>query len=595
MGLFINFRKGDGHHMARALEQVARAQFGDDRVFLSSRSIEPGEDFRPALVGGVKRCHVLLAVIGQDWLKPDTDGRRRIDDPDDWVRREIATAFTLGKRVIPILIDDAKRLSAEDNLPQDIVALVTMQSIQVNSRTSFDSDVRSLLERLIELEPDLGIGVVPGLEEMAKWWDRWSKTTEPALPTKLPLAGRDFQVNTLRDWLQGSPSVLTLRSYSIDDAMAFVAAVLAEHRPEFRAVLVSQEQGFSQCERLLGPLLVVLCCDEVDPRVLSGRGHHVAVLRGARGPVHDEGSLALPRLSWERTCEVFEEAGVSPTRAPQFAAIARRSLRALRRRLAVNTAEPVWASGAQVAFAAPLLLAGSWSSSDGFADRDVLAGLVGRDWVEVERFVAESTRSGDPLLHRSGTRWQLADPQDAWSALFTALTDDTLNRWHDVALAVLTERDPLLEIPPQDQSIAKIRGVRRVHSDELRQGIAKGAGLLWQSVAEELPLLAEASPPTFLAAVRKGLIGENPLLRCMFTAVAGHELPGRFSPHTYLLWALESLCWSPEHLPLAVRVLARLAEIDPGGRTTSRPRDTLQRVCSPCSRTPPRRPTCVSR
>jgi hypothetical protein len=50
---------------------------------------------------------------------------------------------------------------------------------------------------------------------------------------------------------------------------------------------------------------------------------------------------------------------------------------------------------------------------------------------------------------------------------------------------------------------------------------------------------------------------------------------------TYLLWALESLCWSPEHLPLAVRVLARLAEIDPGGRTTSRPRDTLQRVLLP--------------
>jgi len=43
MGVFINFRVGDGHDMAVALEQKARAHFGDDRVFRSSRSIEPGE------------------------------------------------------------------------------------------------------------------------------------------------------------------------------------------------------------------------------------------------------------------------------------------------------------------------------------------------------------------------------------------------------------------------------------------------------------------------------------------------------------------------------------------------------------------------
>lgn len=617
MGVFINFRGDDGDEMAVALEQAARVQFGDDRVFRSSRSIEPGEDFRSALAGGVERCQVLLAVIGRDWLKSDAEGRRGIDDPDDWVRREIAMALTLGKRIIPILIGGADRLSVDDDLPRDLAELVFLQTVRVNRRT-FDSDVRSLFERLIELEPDLGIGVVAGLVGVATWWDQWSKTTNPALPSKLPLAGRDFEEDTFRDWLQGPPSVLTLRSSPLDDAMAFVAAVLDKHRPELRAVLVSQESGALQCERLLGPLLVVLRCDEVDPRVLSDRGQHVVVLRGTRDPVRDVNLLALPRLSWGRACEVFKEAGVPPTRARQFAAIARRSLLALRRRLAVNTAEPAWASGPQVEFAAPLLLAGSWSSSDGFADRDVLAGLIGRDWAEVERFAAETSRSGDPLLHRSGTRWQLADPQDAWAALVNALTDETLTRWHDVAVAVLTERDPLLEVPPQDRFIAKIRGVRRAHSDEFRQGIAKGAallgadedtrlvyrhtaeehalalvyevleqcnddasGLLWQSVAEELPLLAEASPPTFLAAVGTGLIGEEPLLRCMFTDVAGQERPGRFSPHTYLLWALESLCWSPEHLPLAVRVLARLTEIDPGGRTTNRPRDTMRRVLLP--------------
>jgi len=50
------------------------------------------------------------------------------------------------------------------------------------------------------------------------------------------------------------------------------------------------------------------------------------------------------------------------------------------------------------------------------------------------------------------------------------------------------------------------------------------------------------------------------------------------SPHTGLLWALESLAWSPEQLGRASHVLARLAELDPGGRLSNRPSASLHAV-----------------
>ena len=41
------------------------------------------------------------------------------------------------------------------------------------------------------------------------------------------------------------------------------------------------------------------------------------------------------------------------------------------------------------------------------------------------------------------------------------------------------------------------------------------------------------------------------------------------------MWALENLAWSDEHAPLAIKLLAELADIDPGGRLSNRPLNSL--------------------
>ena len=53
--------------------------------------------------------------------------------------------------------------------------------------------------------------------------------------------------------------------------------------------------------------------------------------------------------------------------------------------------------------------------------------------------------------------------------------------------------------------------------------------------------------------------------------------------HVGLLWALEHLAWSREHFAMAAKMLAGLAEIDPGweaGRVTTRPAESLRGVSS---------------
>jgi tetratricopeptide (TPR) repeat protein len=83
-------------------------------------TIEPGMDFVTAIENSVGSCEVLIAVIGERWLiSSDQEPGRRIDNPEDSVRLEIATALKRNIRVIPLLVDNAM-MPRSSELPDDL-------------------------------------------------------------------------------------------------------------------------------------------------------------------------------------------------------------------------------------------------------------------------------------------------------------------------------------------------------------------------------------------------------------------------------------------------------------------------------------------
>jgi hypothetical protein len=125
--IFINYRRADSGSYGALLYVDLVRYFGPGVVFIDSMSIPAGSDFTVELVQRVRRTQVLLAVIGPAWLTATgATGGRLIDDPQDWVRRELVAAFAAGVRVIPVLIDGAV-LPAEAELPADIAALSRCQ------------------------------------------------------------------------------------------------------------------------------------------------------------------------------------------------------------------------------------------------------------------------------------------------------------------------------------------------------------------------------------------------------------------------------------------------------------------------------------
>lgn len=133
-GIFISYRRDDSAGYAGRLYDRLAGHFGAERVFMDVEGIEPGLDFVEAIEEAVGSCRVLIAVIGDEWTtSTDAAGRRRLDDPHDFIRLETGSALQRGIRVVPVLVGGAVMPQPAD-LPDDLKALTRRQAIEINHK-----------------------------------------------------------------------------------------------------------------------------------------------------------------------------------------------------------------------------------------------------------------------------------------------------------------------------------------------------------------------------------------------------------------------------------------------------------------------------
>lgn len=146
--LFISYRRDDASANAGRLCDWLKRQFGAAQVFLDTDKIAPGDDFEQVLETRLAAADVLLALIGPRWLDIADAGGRRLDQPQDYVRREIAAGLTRGMRVIPVLVGGA-RMPAEEALPEPLRALARRNAASLGD-ASFERDFDALVDDVLQ-------------------------------------------------------------------------------------------------------------------------------------------------------------------------------------------------------------------------------------------------------------------------------------------------------------------------------------------------------------------------------------------------------------------------------------------------------------
>lgn len=140
--VFISYRRDEAAYAA----YLIRSRLGEisrSDIFLDIETLEMGKKFVSDICQAAYECEVMVVVIGKQWLDiRDDAGNRRLDDPEDILRQEIAIGLKRDIHVIPVLIDGAKMPKKKD-LPDDLKPLtermgipsiiITLNTILLNS------------------------------------------------------------------------------------------------------------------------------------------------------------------------------------------------------------------------------------------------------------------------------------------------------------------------------------------------------------------------------------------------------------------------------------------------------------------------------
>ncbi|AXE62817.1 hypothetical protein BBF93_00300 [Hyphomonas sp. CACIAM 19H1] len=458
------------------------------------------------------------------------------------------------------------------------------------------------------------IGAQPAeVRSTDEYWDEYVVRFKTPISEDVILCGRAKKAAKLIEGLLQPNGSVAFVADSPEEVVAFAVAAIRKADAttreylEARTLVVDSEAA--------GRALRTANQGVFLPR---GQGMASIALLAANGPTlkagsydrPDQGAEVLDRPSTHDLAKAFEDMGIERDEAAKIARDCGRSITVLARTYAgAGHADiPSWqATGDKLIV--PLLAVG-WDALHTM-DRDVLALLGGRPYEDIERELRPFLRTEDPPLEQNGSVWRLRAPVDAFVNVAHRLGSSDLERFRLAAIQVLSEVEP---DPKPDDYIRTLEVQTTRYSDWLRDGIAttvlqisalsKAAGLtlngvspqvwvneligalnldkdhrLLASLRNQLTYLMEAAPGPLLEALEHLLEGDK--IAPIFAEVDGPIFPQ--SRHTGLLWALETLAWDPTHLIRVCDILARLALIDPGGRMTNRPINSLREILLPWS------------
>lgn len=150
--IFISYRREEAAGHAGRLHDLLVEYFGRDKVFRDVDNIPPGTDFVKAIEEAIRNSAVLVLLIGPRWLvAADVSGRRRLDDPGDFVRLEIAAALAGGVPVLPVLLGEVPMPTPGD-LPAELAGLSRWQALRI-SEDRFGYDFGRLAKAIQKYVP----------------------------------------------------------------------------------------------------------------------------------------------------------------------------------------------------------------------------------------------------------------------------------------------------------------------------------------------------------------------------------------------------------------------------------------------------------
>lgn len=442
-------------------------------------------------------------------------------------------------------------------------------------------------------------------------WKEFACTSAVNLTPDFLLHERDEEQELLKGLLAGSPNIHRVKSRSKNEAYGFILAVIRSDEALSSRCLIVKNQASWDLMASSDQLLILI------PKGFHPNGIGTAVANGhlvllaVDEKDAKDASIILshqPRLVRQAA---IQKLGFEERVASQLYQDTKGYLEPLLRHHLMQPndyTEPSWPHESSPDVLYAMFFATEWNE-DNEGDKEVMASLSGLSYHDFEKNIIELSKVDDPPLRKIGAVWQVISKMDVWLLIASLIAKPYIHRFGNVVAQVITDTDPSYDLPSEERYMASIKGLVPKYSSRLKHGLADSMALLsvfgdeyaeqlggdkpsiivnwwvkqlfeknnntrfWYSISGFIELIAEAAPDAFLNAVEAGATGDESPLLGLFQAEGEGFFGGCY--HSGLLWALELISWNKQYFARVSLCLARLSEVDLGGRTMSRPFNSL--------------------
>lgn len=451
----------------------------------------------------------------------------------------------------------------------------------------------------------------PTVKDIEQAWVEFSNITEKPLVAEFFIQNRENEVSTLNKFLSEGSGVFRIFSNSKAEAYGLVLAIIQRNEAfASNALFIKSQESWDFMLENGQPLILV-------PYGFQPTNMGAATTKNHRVVIVDDQYAKSPSLTLERQPRLIREEaikalGFDDSDASTLYQDTRGYLEPMLRHdwlMPRDVISPVWLDRYDPEVLFTLLFASQWVESNK-NDQQILETLSGLRYEHLQKQLLALSKEPDPPIRMIRDIWQVISKLDLWFLIFPRISKTYLDRLKDVISLIFTDFDPAYDLKPDERYFANIRGAVPKYSGALKRGIADTLALLanfgedcskylggfsvqsnisywlrtlyeennhvrfWFSLGSCTRSFAEAAPNEFLDAIDASSHGEDSPMLKIFEAEGEDTFSGGCY-HSDILWGLEGISWNKQYLAQVCSCLARLSEIDPGGRWSNRPFNSL--------------------
>ncbi|MBS9834204.1 hypothetical protein [Vibrio alginolyticus] len=452
----------------------------------------------------------------------------------------------------------------------------------------------------------------PTIRDLEQEWGEYTNKTEVKLNSKFLLHKRENEAISLTNIVTaGNAEVHRIKAVSKIEAYGFILATLVNNdEANSRCLVIKSQESWDLMAASEQNL--VLIPHEFTPSgigVALANNHTVVIATDNKDT--QGASINLNRQSRITRESALKELGFDDRIVSKIYQDTKGYIEPLLRHSLLKPIDynpPKWPNTFSPEILFTALFISEWNESNKY-DREIIEALSGMPYDEFQKDIIRLSKVDDAPLRQVGDVWQVISKMDFWLTIASKIAKPYLNKFGEIIPLVLSDTDPSYDLPPSERFMASVRGAIPKYSALLKQGVCDSLALLstyvdefseqlsaasyssliccwirkvfeennnarfWFSLGRSTNLLAEAAPDEFIGAIETASIGESPIILGLFEAEGDAFSGGCY--HSHLLWSLELLAWNKQNFARVSMCLARLSEIDSGGKWSNRPFNSL--------------------